>query len=131
MSADQGDTQIRASDSDRERIVTRLRAAVGEGFLTLDEADERITAAYAARYRGDLTPLTADLPAPVPPPRDPRPFAPPRLLVPLAVLAAVFVTLSLVSPVHHFFWPIIPLTFLALRVFGHRHHHRPNAGATR
>ncbi len=58
---------LRASDSERERVVALLRDAVGEGRLTLTEADERITAAYAAVHRGELVPLTADLPEPGPP----------------------------------------------------------------
>lgn len=43
-------------------MVTILREAFGEGRLTLDEFDERTTAAYAARTYGDLLELTADLP---------------------------------------------------------------------
>lgn len=50
------------SDADRESVVRRLRRAVGEGRLTLAEFDERVAATYAARTRGDLDELTADLP---------------------------------------------------------------------
>jgi hypothetical protein len=53
---------IRASDMDRESVVTILRDAYTEGRLTLDEFDERTSAAYAARTWGDLLDLTADLP---------------------------------------------------------------------
>ena len=53
----------RASDSEREAIVTRLREAAGEGRLTVEELTERIDAAYAATSRDELEPLTADLPA--------------------------------------------------------------------
>src|SRR5262249_42987649 len=53
---------IRASDHDRERVAGILRAATAEGLLTLAEADERLAAAYGARYRHELDPLTADLP---------------------------------------------------------------------
>jgi hypothetical protein len=53
---------IRASDMDREGVVTILREAYAEGRLTLDEFDERTSAAYAARTWGDLEDLTADLP---------------------------------------------------------------------
>ena len=35
---------------------------MGEGRLTLDEGEERLTAVYQAVYRDDLTRLTADLP---------------------------------------------------------------------
>ena len=111
-------TQIRASDQDREQVVARLNEAVGKGLLTLPEAEERIAAAYAARHLDDLTPLTADLPQPepTPPPRWQRGRGPgfdPRILVALAVLATVLVvTHGFFFP---FFFPLIPLAFLALR----------------
>jgi hypothetical protein len=54
---------IRASDGDREAAAARLNEAVGDGRLTLQEFSERLALAYAARTRGELTPLTADLPA--------------------------------------------------------------------
>jgi hypothetical protein len=53
---------MRASDDDRERTVTVLREAFGEGRLNLDEFDERTSAAYAARTWGELRGLTEDLP---------------------------------------------------------------------
>jgi len=53
--------ELRASDADRERAADRLRRAAGDGQLTIDELDERLHAAYAARTRGELEPLTADL----------------------------------------------------------------------
>lgn len=52
----------RASDGDRERVVARLRRAVGDGRLTMDEFDERVQSVYAARTYGELEDLTADLP---------------------------------------------------------------------
>lgn len=62
---------VRASHADRERVAAVLHAAAGHGQLTLDEVDERLSAAYAARYRGELVPLTADLPDGSPDDRDP------------------------------------------------------------
>lgn len=56
---------LRVSDADRERVAERLREAAGEGRLTMEELDERVEAAYAARTGADLAPLTADLPEPV------------------------------------------------------------------
>jgi hypothetical protein len=53
----------RASDSEREATVTRLREAAAEGRLTVEELADRIDAAYAASMRAELEPLTADLPA--------------------------------------------------------------------
>lgn len=56
------DRSIRASDGDRERVVEILRDQTGQGRLTLDEFEERMSAAYAAKTWDDLRPLTRDLP---------------------------------------------------------------------
>ena len=65
--------EVRASDAEREAVVERLRVATVEGRLTLSELTERTEAAYTATTRGDLVPITADLPAgsgsPAPPTR--------------------------------------------------------------
>jgi Domain of unknown function (DUF1707) len=53
---------LRASDSDRERVAQTLREAAGDGRLNLEELEERLTAAYTARTYGELEPLTRDLP---------------------------------------------------------------------
>lgn len=59
--------ELRASDSDRERTVEVLRGAASEGQLTVDELEERVSAAYVARTRRELEQLTADVsPAPAP-----------------------------------------------------------------
>jgi hypothetical protein len=54
--------ELRVSDHDREATVARLRVAGGEGRLTLEELAERVELADAARTRGELDALTADLP---------------------------------------------------------------------
>ena len=57
---------VRASDADREVVVTRLHAALGEGRLDAGEFAERAEAASAATTRAELDRLVADLPtAPV------------------------------------------------------------------
>jgi Flp pilus assembly protein TadB len=53
---------LRAGDRDREEIVEILREHYAQGRLTLEEFDERSTAAYAAKLMGELDPLVADLP---------------------------------------------------------------------
>jgi len=58
--------RMRASDVDREEVVQTLLDGIARGLLTLDEGDERVAAAYAARFLDELPPLTADLP-PAPP----------------------------------------------------------------
>ena len=57
------DHMIRASDQDREVVVTALRDAYTAGRLNLEEFDERTTAAYESRTWGELRRLTEDLPA--------------------------------------------------------------------
>jgi Domain of unknown function (DUF1707) len=57
-----GTPAIRASDAEREAVVTRLRTAAGEGRLALDELAERLDRALNAVTRADLEPLTRDLP---------------------------------------------------------------------
>lgn len=54
--------ELRASDADRERVAERLREALAEGRLDMEEFDARLGAAYAARTYGELVPLTRDLP---------------------------------------------------------------------
>jgi hypothetical protein len=53
---------IRASDHDRDAVVGALRDAYAEGRLSLEEFQERTTAAYGGRTWGDLRELTTDLP---------------------------------------------------------------------
>jgi len=53
--------ELRASDADRERAVEVLRRAASDGQLTVDELEERIPCAYAARTRNELALLIADL----------------------------------------------------------------------
>ena len=61
------DPRLRAGDRDRDAVAEQLREAHAEGRLTLDELEDRLGKAYAARTFAELAPLTADLP--------PRPFS--------------------------------------------------------
>ncbi|MEU9030588.1 DUF1707 domain-containing protein [Streptomyces sp. NPDC048383] len=54
--------ELRASDADRDRVVERLRDAVAEGRLDMEEFEERLEAVYASRTYAELAPLTRDLP---------------------------------------------------------------------
>jgi hypothetical protein len=53
---------MRASDADRQQVVERLRGALDEGRLKMDEYLERMGLAYEAVTYGDLVPLYRDLP---------------------------------------------------------------------
>jgi hypothetical protein len=61
---------LRASDTDRDDVVTLLRRHAEAGRLTIDELDERSSAALSAVTMGELGRLLEDLP------RE-RPAAPP------------------------------------------------------
>jgi hypothetical protein len=52
---------LRASDTDRESVVTLLAQAVADGRLTPAEHGDRMERAYAARTLGELSVLTLDL----------------------------------------------------------------------
>lgn len=60
-------SHLRISDSERHAVAEILREAAGQGRLGLDELEERLEAAYAAKTYGDLVPLTDDLPDARPP----------------------------------------------------------------
>jgi hypothetical protein len=107
----------RASDTERERVAERLREACLEGRLAPDELDERLAVAFAARTRGELTPLLADLPSPVAErpelPAGARPLTPARRRPSaarlaggtLAALVTLVVVLGLVVPDEA--WPVV------------------------
>lgn len=133
---------LRVSDAEREQVATRIRDAAELGMLTIGEADERQAAAYAAKVRADLAPLTDDLPAPAT-----ERAGKPDLSVPLqpavrrrlalhAALAVVLATALIVrwalGPVP-WFWPAGPMFWLAVSLVVHyrwvRHRRGPSAPA--
>jgi Domain of unknown function (DUF1707) len=117
--------QVRASDAEREQIAQIVRDAMSEGRLSLEEGEERLAQVYAVKYRDELIPLTADLPDGGPQqtretPEDRREFRrhAGRHVGVVAVVAGVLVGLWALSGAH-FFWPAIPLTFLAVGLVRH------------
>ncbi len=56
------DRPIRASDKERDSVVDVLRDAYTDGRITLEEFEERTSAAYASKTWSDLRELTSDLP---------------------------------------------------------------------
>jgi hypothetical protein len=120
-----GPERVRASDGEREEVATILRAAVTEGRLTLEEGDERLARVYAATYRDDLRPLTADLPGGGREAlwRTPEALHAMRRRLRLhgagAVLLAGLLIGGWVLSGAHFFWPLLPLLFISLSVWRH------------
>ena len=82
--------KMRASDRDRQQAVERLRSALEDGRLTMDEYVNRMEVAYQAATYGDLAPLCADLPASNPvaggPPKSAAAVAP-AAVAPAAVVS--------------------------------------------
>jgi hypothetical protein len=117
-----GTSRLRTSDEEREQVAAILRAAVAEGRLSLAEGDDRLAKAYAAVYRDELRPLTADLPnggwdalARTPEALTMARRAVRRHASVVAILAGLLVGAWVLSGAW-FFWPIFPITFLALSV---------------
>jgi hypothetical protein len=56
--------ELRASDADREHHAEVLRRAAGEGRLTMEELDERLTTVYESRTHNELRRVVADVVVP-------------------------------------------------------------------
>ncbi|MFC4010785.1 DUF1707 domain-containing protein [Nonomuraea purpurea] len=54
--------EMRASDSDRDRVAAVLREHTAQGRITMDEFNERLEQLYKSKTYGELARLTADLP---------------------------------------------------------------------
>ncbi|MEV4317505.1 DUF1707 domain-containing protein [Actinocrispum sp. NPDC049592] len=110
--------QVLASDAERADVASIVQTAGGEGRLTITETEERLARVYAARYRHELAELTRDLPRPVA-------VAPPWGWLAFAVHAGIVLlvsTLVIVRWVYSgapFFWPVFPMTFLAVSLLIH------------
>src|SRR5690349_17139513 len=59
------DSTLRMSTADREQLVERLHTAVGEGRITLEEFEERMTGVLAAKTFGEVVPYFEGLPTPI------------------------------------------------------------------
>lgn len=62
-----GTDDLRVGDAEREAVAAELREHYAQGRLQLEELHRRLDAALAAKTRGDLDQLTADLPSTRPP----------------------------------------------------------------
>jgi hypothetical protein len=60
---DRAGSGMRVSDAEREATASELREHYAAGRLTLDELNERVNEAFAAKTRGDLTAVVRDLPS--------------------------------------------------------------------
>lgn len=79
---------MRAGDGDRQAVADKLKQALDEGRLDLDEYDGRLQRTYAARTYGDLNGLLDDLPGVAPVPRPPVGAVAPQPAAPLPQVAS-------------------------------------------
>jgi hypothetical protein len=137
-----GREEMRAGDADRQAVADRLKAALDEGRLDLNEYDERLQKTYAAKTYADLDGLLDDLPGTVPPQRSqvaaysppPHPAIPPApepierpqnalgWVGPYGGVVAVCILIWAISSISSghltYFWPVWTLIPLVLGVFG-------------
>ncbi len=108
---------VRASDAEREEIVTELRGHAAEGRLSVDELGERIESAYAAKTRRDLVALVGDLPKPRRARRDAQREFREHLRSYLSVMALLVAIWALTGA--GYFWPVWPILGWGLAVLSH------------
>jgi hypothetical protein len=89
--------EMRVSDVDREAVQQTLRRAHEAGQLDLGEFDERVRTAWAARTRGELQRITADLPEPPPEPGRRAVFSDTGGGVTMRVLTIIWASLAAVN----------------------------------
>ena len=121
--------ELRASDSDRDAVVSDLGEHFQAGRLTAEEFDERMGRALAARTWGELRDLLADLPATGTAPRAPaatssgaRPWpssgrvAPPLIAALAGIGIAVAVLVNVTDGRWGFLWLLFPALLIARRL---------------
>ncbi len=121
--------EMRASDSDRDAVVSDLSEHFQAGRLTAGEFDERMGRALPARTWGELRDLLADLPATRSAPRAPaaasvssRPRPSSGRLAPpaIAALAGIGITAAVLVNVTHggwgLIWLLLPVLLIARRL---------------
>ena len=55
-------TSVRAGDRDRETTANQLGQALSQGYIAMDEYENRLRATFAAHTTAELRQLVADLP---------------------------------------------------------------------
>jgi hypothetical protein len=132
MNATPGNTAaMRASDADRDAVLSDLSEHFQAGRLTAEEFDERAGRALAARTWGELKDLLRDLPTTLPGPRVPLAAASSaagpersygrRAPVPVAVLAGIGIAVAVSVAIAHswgLLWLVLVGLFIARRRIG-------------
>jgi hypothetical protein len=120
---------VRASDAEREEVVTALRTHAGDGRLDVEELDQRIEAAYSAKTRRELVVLTDDLPSAPRVPRDEGREFVEHLRFYLSVMTLLVVIWALTGM--GYFWPIWPIVGWGLAIVSRANVLRRPAGRHR
>jgi len=118
---------LRVSDAEREHAAEVLRRAAGDGRITFEELDDRLTAAYAAKTYGELAAITEDLPeaGPQPPavsvtaPMPPIDAAAPRF--PESRIGGIpgsAISVAVMSEAHRSGGWVVPPSYTAVAVMG-------------
>jgi class 3 adenylate cyclase len=126
---------VRASDRDREQVVTLLRDHYSAGRLSEDELGRRVEEAYGARTQADLEALTLDLPSselalptakvPAPQPRRELTRGGRALRTSIRIHATIYVLVNLMligiwaASGGGYFWPIWPILGWGIGVGAH------------
>jgi Domain of unknown function (DUF1707) len=115
--------EMRASDADRDAVVSDLAGHFQAGRITAAELDERTGRALTARTWGELTELAADLPAlRHVAPAAARPQSLSWRTAPPATAALVGLAIAAVVLVHAgwgLIWLLLPVLLIARRVICH------------
>ena len=124
----------RAGDRDRQKTATRLGQALAQGYLQLDEYDQRVQKVFQTHAAGELTDLLADLPLDRIRRADPRRRAAraaaarmgvrihfaaylAMTVIVLAVWAALAGTTATTGAAY--FWPVWPILGAAIGLISH------------
>ncbi|WP_067890571.1 DUF1707 SHOCT-like domain-containing protein [Nocardia vaccinii] len=105
-----GSGAVRIGTAEREQAAAALGEHFAAGRLAVDEYDDRVARAYAAKTNADLAVLFSDLPRPVSP-QSPRPARPPRSLIPVAVVAVLTLAVVLAVTTHFVPFFVFPVLF--------------------
>ena len=114
--------QMKASDADRDAVLSDLSEHFQAGRLDAEEFQDRSGRALAARTWGELRDLLQDLPVGPRVPATASPSVPPQralgrtALVPVAVLAVIGIAVAMSVGHAHVLWLLFPILLIARRM---------------
>ncbi|MCW2659874.1 MAG: hypothetical protein JWP83_1026 [Mycobacterium sp.] len=120
-------TIARAGDRDRQNTATRLGQALAQGYLALQEYEQRVQQAFQTETTGELKQLVADLPLDRIRRADPRRRAARKAaartgvrihLAAFLAMTAVALTVWAATGITYF-WPIWPILGAAIGLVSH------------